>query len=211
MLHDPAAVRSAWDAATAAFLKTISAIAPDALSAPGLGEWTVLELLAHTCRAFTTVEEYLASPPDPALARLDSAVAYYRDVFDHADPDLHARVAARARAAVAGLGDDPIAGAVGIANRTLDLVHRTADDHPCTTMAGTMTLQTYLPTRVVELAIHTRDLQRATGQVRSMPPVVRALVTEVLVELVDRTSEPEVLIDVLTGRADPDASINVLA
>ena len=209
MLHDPRTVRSAFHDAAAAFVDTVSAIDPEQLRSPALGEWTVVELLAHTCRAFTTIETYLVADPDPALPQLGTSADYYRAVFAGSGPELHAQVAERARADVAGLGDDPIVGALEIAQRALAVVHRTPDDHPCATFAGTMTLGAYLPTRLVELVVHTRDLQRATGRLRPVPPTARTVVLQLLVEVADRLEDPDALIDLLTGRAGGDAT-NVL-
>lgn len=209
MLHHPAAVRTAFHEAAEAFVDTVAAIDPAQLNAPGLGEWTVLELLAHTCRAFTTMESAVATACDTDQPTLASAADYYRSALA-SSPDLHAQVAERARADADGLGPDPIAAALERAQRALALSHRTPDEHPCATLAGSMRFGDYLPTRLVELVVHTRDLQRATGQVRPLPTRARAIVLELLVELVDRLDEPDSVIDLLTGRAGPGAP-NVFA
>ena len=52
----------------------------------------------------------------------------------------------------------------------LALVASTADDEPVNTFAGQITLSEYLATRVVELGVHTLDLQRATGQLTELHP-----------------------------------------
>lgn len=207
MLHDPAAVRAAFTDATEAFVETVTAIGTDQLADPGLGDWTVVELLAHTCRAFTTMESYLAATPAPEAPQVPSAAEYFRLALGR-DPDIHAQVAARARADVASLGADPVVGALELARRGLALVHRTSDEHPCATFVGTMRFADYLPTRLVELVVHTRDLQRATGQLRTVPPVARTVVLQLLVELADRLDDPDALVDLLTGRGGP---LNVLS
>ena len=35
---------------------------------PGLGEWSVRDLVGHTSRSFLTVESYLATPAESAIA-----------------------------------------------------------------------------------------------------------------------------------------------
>jgi uncharacterized protein (TIGR03083 family) len=209
VLHDPAQVRAAFHEATEAFVETVAAIGPEHLDAPGLGEWTVVELLAHTCRAFTTMASYVATAPRPDAPTIDTAADYYRLALG-TNPDVHADVAARARADVASLGPDPVLGALELARHGLAVLHRTPDEHPCATFVGTMRFAAYLPTRLVEVVVHTRDLQRATGQLRPIPPVARTVVLQVLRELTERVADPDALVDVLTGR-DGAGALNVLA
>ena len=58
----------------------------------------------------------------------------------------------------------------------LALVAATADDEPVNTFAGQITLIEYLATRVVELGVHTLDLQRATGQMPELHADTSAVV-----------------------------------
>ena len=76
-------------------------------------------------------------------------------------------------------------------------VAATADDDPVNTFAGQITLIEYLATRVVELGVHTLDLQRATGQHPQMHPDTAAIVLSVLIQL--SSSLPVIL--ALSGRA----------
>lgn len=87
------------------------------------------------------------------------------DPADPSDTDrraaLNAAVAERGRQAGAELGSDPARHVAETTQRVVALVHNTPTDAPLATSAGTMTLQAYLPTRILELAVHTLDLHRA--------------------------------------------------
>jgi len=88
----------------------------------------------------------------------------------------------------------------------LALVASTADDDPVNTFAGQITMAEYLATRVVELGVHTLDLQRATGQLAQLHADTSAVVLNVLVQL----ASPTPLILALSGRAPLPADYNVL-
>ena len=95
MLHhlDPLTTRSAFTDAAAVFLATVAAVADDQWEQPGLGEWTVRELTAHTIRSFETLERLCDTAA--AVPVVESASAYYRAVAEL--PDVHRGVAQRAR------------------------------------------------------------------------------------------------------------------
>jgi hypothetical protein len=50
------------------------------LGRPGLGVWTVRDLVGHTCRALTTVEAYAARPA--ARVELERPVDYMMRAMD---------------------------------------------------------------------------------------------------------------------------------
>ena len=69
-------IRHAFSEATAGFVDAVLAVPDDSWSAPGLGVWTLQELVGHASRAVVTVEQYL---DDPLAARLLHARAAARD------------------------------------------------------------------------------------------------------------------------------------
>jgi hypothetical protein len=101
---------------------------------------------------------------------------------------------------------DPLGEAENTIAQVLALVASTADDDPVNTFAGQITLIEYLATRVVELGVHTLDLQRATGQSPELHPDTSAVVLSVLTQL----ASPAPLILALTGRASLPSDYNVL-
>jgi uncharacterized protein (TIGR03083 family) len=202
VLQHPAAVRAAFEDATTTLLSTINRIEPHQWELPGVGVWTVRELTAHTLRAFTTIERYLAAEPSVDRLIVD-ANDYYRNVF--ADPNINVGVAERGRAAGAQLSD-PMGESEATAQRVLALVASTADDEVVNTMFGQMMFIEYLATRAAELAVHALDLQRATGQELSIRPATSSMVVGLMAEL----AEPIGLLSALTGRGTLPVGYSVL-
>ncbi len=203
MLQHPAAVRAAFDEGAATLLSTLRAITPEYWDRRGaLGEWTTRELTAHTLRAFVTIEGYLEAAPATDRVLADAA-EYYATALS--DPSAHQGVAARARQAGRQL-IDPVGEAEATIERVLAQVAATADDEPVNTFAGQITLVEYLATRVVELGVHTLDLQRATGQYPQLHPDTSAVVLSVLTQL----ASPVPVILALTGRQPLPAGFNAL-
>src|SRR5512144_1214905 len=136
----------------------VALVPGDAWSRPGLGLWTVRELVGHTARALGTVEEYLVVPPSgPAVA---DAVAYFRAGTAAGITNSEA-VAERGRLAGRELGPRPVEAVAGLSERVLGLVEQTPDDATVTSRLGVMRLIDYLPTRTFELAVHGLDLNAA--------------------------------------------------
>lgn len=189
------------------FLSAVRTIRDDQWDEPGLGQWNVRELVAHTVRAFRTVDQYLdGTVRDPTP--LPSAATYFRTVLAEDDPHLH--IAVRARREVPDLGDDPI----NVAEALADRAGRTADRAPASTLVhtfvGVIALPDYLATRVVELIIHTLDLAAALDLALPVPPLPGRVCLQVLTDLVDDDYLGDVLF-ALTGRSDLLVGLNVLA
>ena len=155
-----------FGASARAFVEVVGRLAPDDLTLPGLGVWDVRALVGHTSRALSTVETYLAvgrqpveiaEPVDYFLAALGAPAG----TPQRAERD--AAIAERGRQAGAELGDDPATAVAELAERVVGLVGRTPPDAPVATPAGTMRLSAYLPTRTLELTVHSLDTCRAVG------------------------------------------------
>lgn len=203
MLQHPAQVRAAFHEGAATLLTALRAIGPEQWDRQGaLGDWTVRELTAHTLRAFITIDGYLSAQPTTDRVLADAS-EYYQTVL--AGTGVHQGVNARARQAGRQL-IDPLGEAENTITQVLALVASTADDEPVNTFAGQITLVEYLATRVVELGVHTLDLQRATGQLPELHPDTAAVVLAVLTQL----ASPAPLILALTGRAALPGDYNVL-
>lgn len=162
MTEEPDQVRPCFEAASASFVRVVTAIDADAWGrAAALGEWTVRDLVGHASRALSTVESYLNAPTDPAARTLDGPVDYYLALA--ATGLDHQAVAQRGRQAGVALGGDPAGAVRSLADRVTSLVGASADDAPVATPLATMALSAYLPTRTFELAVHSLDLTEATG------------------------------------------------
>jgi uncharacterized protein (TIGR03083 family) len=199
---DPLTARAAFRDASDALLAATGGVPAGGWDEPGLGEWTVRELTAHALRAFLTLQRLCDTTG--GAPQLESAMAYYRAVAVR--EDVHAGVLQRGREAGAQL-IDPEATARRTAEQALGRLAATPDEHVGETFAGPMRLADYLPTRVVELGIHTLDLQRATGQPMALPASAAAVVLGTLAELADVPT----LLMAMTGRQPLPDGFNVLA
>jgi uncharacterized protein (TIGR03083 family) len=165
-MSDP---RPLFSEAARTLLALVRSIEPDEWEIPGLGEWNLRELVAHTGRAFTTIEDYLGGSGDETITNPSD---YYRIAL--ALPDIHASVAERGHLAGAQIGDDPAAAVAELVDRVVPLIDATPLTAVLDVRGGRMTLATYLPTRVLELVVHTDDICRARGRAPvASAPLVR--------------------------------------
>ena len=109
------------------------------------------------------------------------------------------------------LGEWTVRELTGHALRSFSTLRRlcdtTPDEHVGETFVGPMRLAGYLPTRVVEVALHTLDLQAAIGQPLLLPASAANVTLGVLAELADLP----VLLLAMTGRQALPTGFNVIA
>ena len=176
---DPTTARPELDAfarEAARVEATVGGIAADAWTAPGLGEWTVAELVAHLVRAADRVAEYLDVRPSASAAACDR-VSYYRFDLVAAAP----AVAQRSRDDAARIGADALPSTFAAAwRRSVERAAALAPDHLLETIRGPMALDEYLATRVLELVVHHLDLRRALELPPAPDPDAARLVASVL-------------------------------
>jgi len=177
----------------------------DRWSDHGLGEWDVRALAGHTSRSLLTVEAYLERPA--GAVDVVSAAAYYQATRAiAAGPD----VAQRGRDAGTALGDDPVAAVATIAERVLPVVAACTGEELVTTIAGGMRLADYLPTRVLELTVHTADLASALGRPLDPPARPAALTLALLADLAVARQLAGELMLAATGRRGLGDGFSVL-
>lgn len=194
-IFDHHEVVSAFRYASTWWRSLAGAVEGEQWDAPGLGEWTVRELVAHTNRAYKTLLEYAeADVKDPT--EIYSAAAYVRTVMAEQTPHVH--IAARARREAAETSDW-VSATDDLAARAGALVERSAPDHPMHLMVGVMQLDQYLATRVVELVVHGLDLSRALGISTSPPEESARVALTVLLDLASGSDLSQV-VRLLTGR-----------
>jgi uncharacterized protein (TIGR03083 family) len=199
-------IREAYEAAAGLFIDTVEQVGPTQWEQPGLGVWTVRDLVGHTSRALLTVELYLARPaarrevmrPADYLARAQTGLA---------DP---ASVAARGREAGAALGPDPIAAVRDIAARVLAQVKTASDEVLVSTPVGGMRLIDYLPSRIFELAVHTLDIAAALPVMVTLPEPVAAVALHLLADMALQPDKAAALLLAATGRRALPAGFWVL-
>ena len=198
-------IRNAFRESSLQLVDVLERVPADAWAKPGLGEWTIRELVAHVLRALDrpVVDEV----SDGAIAA-ESAAAYY--VKAMASPTIHEEVAERARVSAASFGDDLAEAARAIVAGSVRAVEGLDDDAPVTTTIGAVRLVDYLPTRVIEIVIHTLDVAEAAGVAfepgNDALTVSLALLGEIAVEHGDGAA----LTLALSGRRSLPAGFNVL-
>ena len=177
----------AFGAASRFFVEAVGLVPASAWPQRGLGNWTVVELVAHGNRAHTTVEEYLLRPrpAEPAGS------SYFSDEA----------VAKRGRAAVAALGADPAAAVAAASERSIALVDRTPANATLGSPAGTMALGAYLPSRIAELTVHGLDVAAAVGLELAAPPLALVESLRFVTGRLVKKGEGEAVLLALTGRA----------
>ena len=190
--------RRAFREAATFFVDTVGRVPPDGLDYPGLGVWSVRELIGHTCRALLTVKHY-SGRSDGVPGRLAGPADYFCEVLR--DRSIHDAVAERAGDAAAALGEDLSSAVAGIVDSVSCLVDALADDHPVATPVGEMRLADYLPTRTFELVVHALDLAGAVGKDNPVPESALSVALWLSTEVAARSGRAEDLLMALTGRA----------
>src|SRR5215510_9822733 len=199
-------IREAYESAAGLFANTVEQVGPTQWEQPGLGVWTVRDLVGHTSRALLTVELYLTKPA--TQREVIRPVDYFlRAQAGLADP---ASVAARGRAAGAALGPDPTAAVRGIAARVLAQVKIASDEILLSTPVGGMRMIDYLPSRIFELAIHTLDLAAALPVMVTLPETVAVVALHLLADMALQPDKAPVLLLAVTGRRALPAGFSVL-
>ena len=171
---------------------------------PGLGEWTVRDLVGHTSRSLVTVETYLDA--EPAEVTVDSAAEYYAFVRQ-VSPTA---VAERGREAGRALGADPAAFLAGLDERVQARVTDAPDDAYIATAAGGMRLIDYLPTRTFELVVHTADLGAALDVAARPPDDALASALQLAGQLAHSSGVDVDVLLALTGRRPLASGFTVL-
>lgn len=203
-----AASREWFTRLTRATLAVIEQVPPDAAQRPGLGNWNLAELAAHTMRAWTTLTQYLAQP-EPSGQTPTTAVRYLSEGLS--TEGTHAGVEERARQDAAEIGDSLAAAAREAAAAARDALDEAPDNRLVASRFGTMPLRDFLRTRNLELVVHGLDLARALGidpprdLVEATVPAL-SLLAQVAVE---RGSAVQ-LLEAATGRVPLDAGYTLM-
>ncbi|MDP2286971.1 MAG: maleylpyruvate isomerase family mycothiol-dependent enzyme [Actinomycetota bacterium] len=180
--------------ASANFCALVADVPDDLWEAPGLGSWTVRELVGHTNRAYTTIEDYLLHPQDPE----PPGSSYFSD----------GAIAQRGRQAVLALGDDPAVSVAATAERVLGLIEASSPESALGSPIGTMTLADYLPSRIAELVIHGMDLAQAISVER---PIPESCMRQTLAFVAQRAAkkDSQLVLRALIGRGQLPAGYSV--
>lgn len=135
---------------------TLVEIPTQAWGAPGLGSWTLAELVGHLVGGVGRISDYLGQPVSGPVAV--DRVEYFR--YDAATEAPG--VAARGVQQAAEIGTANLAAEFGVRwRRSADRAAGVSPDTVLTTFRGPMRLDEYVATRVVEVVVHHMDVRAA--------------------------------------------------
>jgi len=195
-----------FSAAARAVAETVAGTPQHLWDGPGLGEWTLRDLVGHTSRSLRTVIDYFARPVEEEA--VTSAAGYLTatsvGAFDTA------AVTERGRQAGRDLGEDPAATFSDLVDEAVRVAEDTDPDLVVHTIVGGMRAAAYLPTRTFELCVHGLDIAAATGTPLDLPaPALEEATTLAAVAAVQRGLGPELLLT-MTGRRDLPRGFSVV-
>jgi uncharacterized protein (TIGR03083 family) len=185
-----------FSAAARAVDEAIAQVPQQMWDGPGLGEWTLRDLVGHTSRSLVTVIDYLARPVAEEV--VPSAPAYYRAISEGSFDA--AAVTERGRQAGRDLGEDPSSRFSQLVDEAIAVAEGTNADLVVHTIMGGMRVAHYLPTRTFELCVHGLDIAAATGIPVDLPaPAVEEACALAALSAVQRGLGPSLLL-AMTGR-----------
>jgi uncharacterized protein (TIGR03083 family) len=199
-------IRAGYTGITDLFIDTVARVDETQWQRAGLGEWTVRELVGHTCRAtFGLIDGSMDHP----AARLDieRPVDFWKNVRTPAE---NAAIAEDGRQAAAALGDHPLEAVREIADRVRARIDHAPDDALITTRAGGIRLIDYLATRVFECTIHTLDLAVAIRADIDLPSPAATVALQLLGERAQLRGQVVPLLLAATGRRSLPEGLSVL-
>src|SRR6266567_1317224 len=192
-----------WTAAAGAFADLVELVPDDRWTGPGLGPWTLRDLVGHTCSAGLR----------EVVATLDRAPSLTEDIASGADYYAFATKIDRAvyESLVAASTDDARRTGESLGDRPADAVRRwvadavatvraAAPEMLVTTAAGGMRLDAWLPTRTFELAVHSLDIAAALGHAYQLPDQVIADAAALAARIGTAIGQGRDVLLALTGR-----------
>ncbi len=186
--------------AAATVAELVDRVGDDLWESPALGEWDMRALVGHTSRAMVTVLTYIERPAE--TEDITSPEGYYALMPSMTGEGVNSSaVAERGRQAGAALGENPAAAFRDLVDRVVARLADAGPDALIQTIAGGMRLDSYLPTRTVELVVHGLDIARAAALDVSFSPTVVADSAAVLARTGVALGRGVELLDALTGRA----------
>ncbi|GAA4957526.1 maleylpyruvate isomerase N-terminal domain-containing protein [Actinoplanes utahensis] len=157
--------RRTYRSAAIVFADLVSRIPLDRLDGPGLGEWTLRDLLGHTVSSALRQVPTVLADPAPVLV-IPAAEAYF-GMARTAPPAMvaaaHQASTEDARKTGAALGDQPATVVSGFIGQATAALASAADEDLVATAAGGMRVRDWLPTRTFELVVHASDAAAAAG------------------------------------------------
>jgi len=194
--------RRTYRAAAVSFADLVSRLPADRWDGPGLGDWSLRELVGHTAGSA------LRQVP-PVLATTGGALTLgtpqdYWAFARSAPPELYAAATAAssvdARETGDWLGADAAVRVGELAGHATAALAAAGDDDVVTTAAGGMRVRDWLPTRTFELVVHGMDVAAAAEVSFDLPPEVLAEAVLLASRIAVAVGDGGLVLRALTGR-----------
>ncbi|MEV6300140.1 maleylpyruvate isomerase family mycothiol-dependent enzyme [Actinoplanes sp. NPDC051861] len=204
--------RRTYRSAAIAFADLVSRIPPDRLDGPGLGDWTLRDLLGHTASSALRQVPVVLGQQAPMLL-VPTPEGYFAAVRSAPPALVEAAVAAStddARDTGKNLGDQPaqvISGLIGQATSALAVA---GDDDLVATPAGGMRVRDWLPTRTFELVVHGSDAARAAGVPIDLGPEAVSEAVALAARIAAAVGDGLPALRALTGRGSLPSGFSVV-
>jgi Mycothiol maleylpyruvate isomerase N-terminal domain len=203
-----AASVTTFESAARSFAGLVHRIPGDGWGGPGLGEWDLRSLVGHASRSLITVSTYLQTSAE--RENVATPQEYYVRIREVASAEGADAIVERGKQAGRDLGADPAGRIDELVEQVLGELAR-ADDPLIEVIGGLgIRLQTYLPTRIFELALHGLDIARATDLSLTLPDDVLEEATVLATRIGLATGDGETVLLSLTGRTPLPPSFSVV-
>ncbi|MFC7528239.1 maleylpyruvate isomerase N-terminal domain-containing protein [Actinoplanes sp. GCM10030250] len=204
--------RRTYRSAAIAFADLVSRIPAERLDGPGLGEWTLRDLLGHTASSALRQVPVVLAEQAPMLM-LTGPEGYFATVRK-APPELvTAAVSAStddARDTGKALGAEPVQVISGMIGQATSALAVAGDDDLIATPAGGMRVRDWLPTRTFELVVHGSDAASAAGLPIDFDPEVLAESAALAARIAVAVGDGLPALRALTGRTPLPDGFSVL-
>lgn len=199
-----------FGSAARAFAGLVHEIPESAWDGPGLGAWDLRSLVGHTSLSLSTVGSYRKRSAE--REDVSSAADYYALVrrLLASNAAIAARNEEWGRTAGRELGEDPAASVDSLVERALSDLVGVEDSLIGVTGRVGIRLQSYVPTRTFELAVHSLDIARAASIPFVLPADVLAEVTVLSAAIAVVNGQAQEVLLSLTGRNSLPPSFSVL-
>ena len=201
-------IRLGFKEAARFFVETVDRIPAGKWDAPGLGIWSVRELVVHAAHTFRSVATYDGPARTAERIEVEDVPTVWVRMLDKAQD---AERESRAQRTAADLGDDPPTTIRGWYEDALAVLDSAPDDHPVRSIGGGVRFIDWLDTRVVELTVHTMDIANAAGIEAQPPDAAMAATLASLSELAIATGKANDLVMAVTGRGRLPAGYSLMS
>lgn len=194
--------RRVYRSAAVSLVDLVSRIPSGHWDGPGLGEWTLRDLLGHTVSSgLRQVPPALAAPAEKVAAASPEAYwAFARTVSRDVYAAAMKASTEDARETGRTLGRSPLDAVRELAGRATAAVAAAGDDDLVTSAVGGMRLRDWLPTRTFELVVHGLDVAAAAGVAADFAVDALADTAAMAARIAADGGQGPTVINALTGR-----------